>query len=265
MLAQALPMERGQDDVAGPPELDDVAVVVAHSERATVRVGNKFLKIDADQARLDHEVEAMNLAPIPTPAILWRKPSVLALGELPGTRLGHLGEPNVASTRAWAAAGAAVRRLHDAPLPPWPSGRRRESGSELDDECRWLITSGTLPADLVTRNRRVAEAVDRPWTPVFAHGDLQVDHVFVEGDEVTGVLDWSEAGQGDPLYDLATLTLGHEAQLAAVVKGYGGDVDVRVIEGWWSWRCLMGIRWLTEHGFDPFLPGCEVDVLRAQM
>jgi hypothetical protein len=27
----------------------------------------------------------------------------------------------------------------------------------------------------------------------------------------------------------------------------------------------MGIRWLLEHGFDPFLPGCEVDVLRARM
>ena len=30
---------------------------------------------------------------------------------------------------------------------------------------------------------------------------------------VTGVIDWSEAGQGDALYDLATLTLGHEEHL----------------------------------------------------
>jgi hypothetical protein len=28
---------------------------------------------------------------------------------------------------------------------------------------------------------------------------------------------------------------------------------------------LVAIRWLVEHGFDPFLPGCEVDVLRARM
>jgi aminoglycoside phosphotransferase (APT) family kinase protein len=40
---------------------------------------------------------------------------------------------------------------------------------------------------------------------------------FVEGDEVTGVLDWSEAGPGDALYDLATLTLGHEENLGDVV------------------------------------------------
>jgi len=38
-----------------------------------------------------------------------------------------------------------------------------------------------------------------------------------------------------------------------------------VIRGYWSMRSLLGIRWLVEHGFDPFLPGCEVDVLRARM
>jgi hypothetical protein len=54
--------------------MEEVEVVVAHSERATLRVGDVFLKIDADQARADAEVEAMALAPIPTPEILWRKP-----------------------------------------------------------------------------------------------------------------------------------------------------------------------------------------------
>ena len=77
-----------------------------------------FLKVDADQTRTDVEVEAMGMAPVPTPEILWRKSPVLALAALPGTALGHLGEPSAASSAAWAAAGAAVRTLHDAPLPP---------------------------------------------------------------------------------------------------------------------------------------------------
>jgi Phosphotransferase enzyme family len=67
-----------------------------------------------------------------------------------------------------------------------------EIASHLDGECEWLLTNGVLPADLVTRNRRVAEAALRPWTPVFMHGDLQVTHVFVDVDEITGVVDWSE-------------------------------------------------------------------------
>lgn len=245
-------------------DVQEVEVVVAHRERVTLRAGDVFLKIDADQARTDVEVQAMALAPIPTPEVLWRKPPVLALAAVRGRPLARLGKPSVASSAAWAAAGAAVRRLHDAPLPPWPSRRVDDSASRLDAECQWLITSGVLPADLVTRNRRAAEAALRPWTPVFIHGDLQINHVFVDDDEITGVLDWSEAGQGDALYDLATLTLGHKEHLGDVLAGYGRDVDLDVIRGWWSLRSLLGIRWLIEHGFDPFRPGCEVDVLRSR-
>src|SRR6478735_10551073 len=101
-------------------DVDEVEVVVAHKERATLRVGDVFLKVDGDQTRIDVEVEAIAMAPIPTPEVLWRKPHVLALAAVPGTALGLLGEPSTASPAAWAAAGAAVRMLHDAPLPPWP-------------------------------------------------------------------------------------------------------------------------------------------------
>ena len=242
-----------------------VEVVVAHHERATLRVGDVFLKIDANQTRTDVEVQAMAVAPIPTPELLWRKPPVLALALLPGTALGRLGKPSTASSAAWAAAGAAVRMLHDAPLPPWPGRSLDEVASHLDGQCEWLVANAVLPVDLVTRNHQVAEAALRPWTPVFTHGDLQVAHVFVEVYEITGVIDWSDAGQGDPLYDLASLTLGHEEHLGDVVAGYGTDVDLDVIRAWWSLRSLLAIRWLVEHGFDPFSPGCEVDVLRSRM
>ncbi|AQU68118.1 phosphotransferase [Streptomyces niveus] len=248
--------------------MDEVEVVVAHSERATLRVGDVFLKVDADQARIDVEVRAMALVPVPTPEVLWRKPPVLAISAVPGTALGSLGEPSTMPPAAWAAAGAAIRKLHDAPLPPWPGGAGRdlaELAADLDSECERLVTSGFLPADLVTRNRQVAEAAFRPWTPAFTHGDLQIAHVFVDGDEVTGIIDWSEAGRGDALYDLATFTLGHEEHLDDVIAGYGTDVDLDVIRAWWSVRSLLVVRWLAEHGFDPFAPGCEVDVLRSRM
>ncbi|MFF4472270.1 phosphotransferase family protein [Streptomyces sp. NPDC001599] len=248
--------------------MDEVEVVVAHSERATLRVGDVFLKVDTDQARIDAEVEAMSRVPVPTPRVLWRKPPVLAIAAVRGTTLGRLGGPSTGSPAGWAAAGAAIRKLHDAPLPPW-RGRAGRSivalAAELDDECESLVSNGVLPADLVTRNRRVAEAALRPWTPAFTHGDLQVAHVFVDGDEVTGIIDWSEAGQGDALYDLATFTLGHEEHLGDVTAGYGIDLDIDVIHAWWSLRSLLAVRWLSEHGFDPFAPGCEVDVLRSRM
>ncbi len=245
--------------------MEEVQVVVAHHERATLRVGEVFLKVDADQERTDLEVEAMARAPIPTPEVRWREPPVLALAALRGTALGRLGRPSTASGAAWAAAGAAVRQLHDAPPPPWPGRTVDEVASELEEECAWLLAHDVLPTELVARNREVAEAALRPWAAQFTHGDLQVAHVFIDGDEVTGVLDWSEAGQGDALYDLASLTLGHPEHLGDVLAGYGKDVDVDVVRAWWSMRSLLAIRWLVEHGFDPASPGCEIDVLRARM
>lgn len=246
--------------------MDEVAVVVAHRQRATLRVGDVFLKVDGDAAHAEVEVRAMALAPVPTPAVLWHHPPVLAIAAVPGTALGVLGAPSPASPAAWAAAGACLRRLHDAPVPPWPGRSLDDVRSELDRECAWLLAHGVLPAEVVRYNREVAEPALRPRPHAFVHGDLQITHVFVEGDEVTGVIDWSEAGPGDPLYDVAVLTLGHEERLDDLLAGYGSEgVDREVVRAWWSLRSLVAARWLVEHGFAPDAPGCELDVLRSRM
>jgi aminoglycoside phosphotransferase len=242
--------------------MTDVEVVVAHAARATLRVGEIFLKVDPDEHGIDNEVGAMALAPIPTPEVLWRRHPVLALSTVPGTALGVLEEPSPASPAAWRAAGAAVRALHDAPPPPWHGTTLEEMTARLDDECRLLVAEGLLDRELVRVNRGIADLALQSWTPVFAHGDLQITHVFVEDDRVTGVIDWSEAGIGDAFHDLATLTLNHEENLDDVLVGYGGDVDPEVVRSWWSARSLIATRWLVEHGFDAFAPGAEVDVLK---
>jgi len=245
-------------------DVEQVELVLANNDRVTLRVGDVFLKIDADQARTDVEVEAMALAPVPTPAILWRKPPVLAVAAVPGRALGRLEDPSTASPAAWAATGAAIRALHDAPLPPWPGPSVDELASRLDGECEWLIANEVLPAEDVTRNRRLAETALRPWTPVFIHGDLHIEHVFVDGDEVTGIIDWSGACQGDALYDLATLTLAHQEHLSDVIAGYGTEVDRDLIRAWRSWRCLVVVRWLAENGYGLPDEYPEIAVLRSQ-
>lgn len=42
-------------------DMREIEVVVAHSERVTLRVGDVSLKIDTDQARIDREVEVTNV------------------------------------------------------------------------------------------------------------------------------------------------------------------------------------------------------------
>lgn len=174
--------------------------------------------------------------------------------------LGDLREP-----AAWTAAGAAIRTLHEAPLPPWPGPSLDQLASRLDAECEWFVANDVLPADVVTHNRRLAEAVLRPWNPVFIHGDLHVAHVFIDGDAVTGIIDWSAASQGDALNDLTTLTLAHQDRLDDVIAGYGIDVDRELVHAWWSWRCLVVVRWLTDDGYGSPETFPEVALLRSTL
>ena len=65
--------------------------------------------------------------------------------------------------------------MHDAPLPPWLGRSVDEWASRLAGECEWLVANDVPPADVVRRNRQLAETALRPWVPAFIHGDLQVD------------------------------------------------------------------------------------------
>jgi len=251
-------------DACQDADVERVEVVLANNDRVTLRTGDVFLKVDADQARADREVEAMMLAPVPTPEILWRQPPVLALAPLAGSTIGRLGEPSPASPAAWAAAGAAIRTLHDAPLPPWPGTGLDDRGARLGSECDWLVANGILPAEVVSHNRDLAEAALEPRTPVFIHGDLHLEHVFADGDEITGIIDWSEAGQGDPLFDIASFTLGHDEHLDDVLDGYGTGVDRDLIRSWQSLRCLTATRWLIQNGYGGADDLPEVAVLRSR-
>lgn len=234
--------------------LPDVEVVVAHRARATLRIGDVFLKVDPDREGIDAEVAAMAAVPVPTPRVLWREHPVLAIELVPGTALGTFGRPSPVAPAAWTAAGAALRAVHETPWPSaGPRGGGRESGAmahRLDSACAWFLAHDVVPAGVVEENRRLARPALRPRPLTFVHGDLQPDHVFVDDDDrVTGVIDWSAAGPGDPALDVAVLTLGHPEHLPDVVAGYGGDVDLDVVAAWWSYRCLTAVPWLAEHGF----------------
>ncbi len=253
------------------PDVSAVNVVLVNNDRVTVRVGDVFLKIDADPGRSLREVDAMSLAPVPTAEVLWRRPPVLALAAVRGAPLALPGLPSVASPDAWMAVGAAIRQLHEAPLPPWPTpytnAARWESvealALPLARESEWLVAQEVLPEEVVDRNRRRAESVLRQWHPVFIHGDLHVLHVFVEGDSVSGILDWSEAAPGDAAFDLASLTLAHPDRLDDVLNGYGVGVDRDMVQAWWSYRCLTAVRWLVENGYGPPDEYPEVAMLRS--
>ena len=181
----------------------------------------------------------MAMAPIPTPEGPVAQAARARARRPPrdGTR-----PPRPAVALVASGVGRGGSRRPDATTRRCPMARSEldRLASQLDSECEWFVANEVLPADVVTHNRRLAELRSRPWTPVFMHGDLQVCHIFVDGDEVTGILDWSEGGQGDALWDLAVLTMGHpEHPRRRRRRLRHRRRPRRGPRRWWSLRCLL--------------------------
>lgn len=229
--------------------MSDLEVLVSHRDRVVVRVRDTFVKLDHRPGRPGPEVAALAAAPVPTPAVLWHHDGALALARVPGAPL-----DDASPSAAWAAAGATARRIHDAPPPAGAEivfGGDAALGWIEDDRVfldeRELIEPDLFDAHLAIARRHLG---GRDVPPVFLHGDYQPVHVFVDGEEVVGVIDWADACLGDPMFDLAVLTGTHQHRLDDVLRGYGDrDADPDAIRGWWSLRRLGELRWMVEHGY----------------
>ena len=105
----------------------------------------------------------------------------------------------------------------------------REQRCHRDHE-QW----GSLPAHLVEHVRdyvwEARKLIDpERETPAFLHGDLHAGNVFVDGEpgalEPTGIVDFNDAYEGDPHYDLVAIhakAFGADKRLLrALLDGYG--------------------------------------------
>ncbi|SDS10669.1 phosphotransferase family protein [Microlunatus soli] len=118
--------------------------------------------------------------------------------------------------------GNLLIKLRAVRLPGW--GWIDDTGHGTSDSwSQWLRRQVTdsattlvdrLPPDFV---RDAYEAIDRAAPELAAgsllNGDLGLSHVLVDssGRTVTGLLDWAAAIIGDPLYDVATFSMGGPA------------------------------------------------------
>lgn len=56
---------------------------------------------------------------------------------------------------------------------------------------------------------------------VLLHGDLKLAHIFAASSKQVGLIDWGDARAGDPLLDLARMSMAGPTAFAAVISGYG--------------------------------------------
>lgn len=231
--------------------VDLVEVVVAHRERAVLRVGDCYIKVEAVPTKAQREHDILEARPVPVPEVLWFRsgdPSVLVLTEVRGRPL-----TDQSSAASWREAGQVVRSLHDSPLLDW------ESWFDPAEVCRcidldrtWLVERGLLDRSLAdeAHDRSTATLSARQVRSTLTHRDLQAEHVYMDGDEVVGVIDWGDVGVGDPLYDVAVLTSRARDRVPDLERGYG-EVDREVLDAWWVERYLGEARWLVEHEYSP--------------
>src|SRR5581483_12019282 len=105
----------------------------------------------------------MAAAPIPTPPVLWWQdgtPALLAIEAVEGTSLAKLGEPSPPPPAARSKAGAALARLHAAPVPTDIPLRGDEalSGS-IDELATWLRRNTSVSPAVIDSRAAYAHAM----------------------------------------------------------------------------------------------------------
>jgi len=255
--------------VGGPVRVVDT--LVDHQERCVLDVelpdgrpavvkGDVVIERSAREARV---LELAAAGGVPVPVVIARAPgppTVLVLDRMGGAWL----SPDQPA-RAWAATGAALRRLHGVAVPGlaglgdrdgWAAGLRgmathwapRARAAALDEG---VVGATRAAVDRLARSRSEVPPV------VTLHGDCVPIHVRLsQDDEVVGLLDLGDACRGDPAWDLAVLTMRSPERLPAVLDGYRADPDLRAwaARAWPVYRALRlvaEVGWLAEHGFDP--------------
>lgn len=127
-------------------------------------------------------------------------------------------------------ASAGVLRAEHATFAQWLE-------AEVRDPLAVLRQRGVLTGeDVVLVQSRARELVARTASAParLAHGDLDLTHIFANGNEYSGLIDFGEIRGTHQLYDLGHFAIEHQALLAYVLVGYASitplpaDIDRQI-------------------------------------
>ena len=167
------------------------------------------------------------------PYSIWERIHGATLGLLP---------PSGALAETWMAVGAQLARLHrDVRACPDPKGWLDEPGREFDLSARISeLTSAPSPAasaaiEIAGWIDALRPAVTGPSPRCFIHNDVHEMNVMCsDSGELLAVIDWGDAGWGDPTLEFAQVPLeavpyavaGYEAEAPGTL---GDRIEVRII------------------------------------
>ncbi|TDO46044.1 phosphotransferase family enzyme [Kribbella sp. VKM Ac-2571] len=215
--------------------------------RLETRDGVYYLKAGptvADEADACRRARSVG---VPAPEVVASPAEYVIMRELPG---GPLAADSPDLGAVLRTVGERIRRVHTIV---------DVSASWADRLWKVLDGLDVLPDGLAARVRAVVPGFVEyvaGVTPALLHGDLHLRHVYAEGPELTGILDWGDATYGDPLFDLARLSMAGPEVTAAFLAGYGVvDAPARTLSMYralWSLIALQaehaaGGDWIQPH------------------
>ncbi len=252
------------------PDAVDPIAVWGDRVAVRVRVDDRQYMIKTDPEREIVAREASGLgraaeASIPVPEVIAVTEQALAMTWDNGVAL-----QKHSTRRAWNDAGAQLRRLHalgsSATFGDGFGGHDPAHGSWrefFDAFTETRLSDCTRDCDLPddqanrirTSVRNIASLLDRPDVG-WCHGDLQPDHVLIDPatERVASIIDWSDHGSGDIGWDIAVLTLDHDAHLEDLLDGYNASTDLRhalqeLLPVYRVLRYLGEAHWLASHNY----------------
>lgn len=250
-----------------------IEVLAQIAERATflTKLEGRYAVVKIDNAVCRGNREAIALlaaadAGLPVPELLLFDPDpapIMVMSFAPG-----IGLEAASTVSPWIQAGSILRALHDLPAPAglpkfdWFGDDWNDFlVSWSRDTIRGLRGKIALSNGLLTslEKQMVGGFEALPDEPrVFLHGDCAFVHFILSpgGRRIRSLIDFGDAGIGDPLWDIATMVLWDPAMMNPVLKGYDAGIRltfraIATIRPYVILRHLTAVGWLLENDLDP--------------
>ena len=171
----------------------------------------------------------------------------LIQNEIEGRELYNFKDDERIPTELLKAAGKTMSQMHKVTLPGF--GKiTTENGKLRGKYDTWAdFISARKPDPVHLRNhdlvsetdleilaQKIAKTSEAPiFQSVLLHNDLHTGHIFTDGTEITGIIDWDRALVGDPHWDLAvTFSYLNETEINDFKEGYGVNINDQTINNY---------------------------------